>query len=122
VELQADYWELIAPSDAEIENRFNDESHEDVLADNRHLVLRKLDAHYILRLRSLVTQCLREHFFDKGFTEVTPPTIVQTQVEGGSTLFKFDYFGEPKQLFLHWVVYSVSCRRSALKTRGPAVI
>jgi asparaginyl-tRNA synthetase len=48
--------------------------------------------------RSMILQCFRDHFYDKEFTEVTPPTIVQTQVEGGSTLFKLDYFGE--QAFL----------------------
>eukprot|EP00456_Euglypha_rotunda_P082711 TRINITY_DN8151_c0_g1_i7.p1 TRINITY_DN8151_c0_g1~~TRINITY_DN8151_c0_g1_i7.p1 ORF type:complete len:457 (+),score=75.83 TRINITY_DN8151_c0_g1_i7:53-1423(+) len=113
VELQADYWELVGPSDGEIENRFNDESKEDVLADQRHLQLRKLKPIYIMKLRSMVTQCFRQHFFDKGFVEVTPPTIVQTQVEGGSTLFKFDYFGDPayltqsSQLYLETVVPSL---------------
>jgi asparaginyl-tRNA synthetase len=98
VEIQADYWELIGPSDAEFENRINRDSSVEQLADQRHLVLRQTDSVYIFRLRSMLIHCFREHFFDKGFTEVAPPTMVQTQVEGGSTLFKFDFFGEAAYL------------------------
>ena len=37
---------------------------------------------------------LQEHFASKDFTEVTPPTIVNLECEGGSSLFKLDYYGQ----------------------------
>lgn len=112
-ELQADYWELIGESSSELETLFTKDSNPDILLNQRHLVLRGSKASSILRMRSIITQCFREHFFAKGYVEVSPPTLVNTQCEGGSTLFGFDYFGEPgyltqsSQLYLETVIPAV---------------
>ncbi|XP_048583450.1 asparagine--tRNA ligase, cytoplasmic isoform X2 [Nematostella vectensis] len=94
-EMAVDYWELVGESPAGgVDNLVNEESAIDTQLDNRHIMLRGETLAKILRMRSVVTHCFREHYFDRGYVELTPPCMVQTQVEGGSTLFKFNYFGE----------------------------
>ena len=108
-ELQADYFKVVGPSSAELETRLNTEAGPNVLFDNRHIVIRSQTSSSILKLRSHAIQSMREHFFNKSFYEVTPPTLVQTQVEGGSTLFKFDYYGEPAYLTQSSQLYLETC-------------
>lgn len=93
-ELKVDYWELIGlapPGGAD--SILNEEAQPEVQLDNRHIMIRGEKTSKILKMRSVIMQAFRAHYFDRGYTEVSPPTIVQTQVEGGSTLFKLDYFG-----------------------------
>eukprot|EP01104_Vermistella_antarctica_P013575 TRINITY_DN4130_c0_g1_i2.p1 TRINITY_DN4130_c0_g1~~TRINITY_DN4130_c0_g1_i2.p1 ORF type:complete len:701 (+),score=232.61 TRINITY_DN4130_c0_g1_i2:88-2103(+) len=114
LELQADYWQLVHAAPADFEGKVNvDESRPETIFNNRHLAIRDERTSAYLRLRSSILQHMRQYYFDNGFVEVQPPTIVQTQAEGGSELFEVDYFGEKayltqsSQLYLETVLPAV---------------
>jgi len=112
-EMQVDYWELIGlapPGGADA--ILNESALPDVLAENRHIVVRGENTSKVLRMRSVLMQAFRDHYRDRGYYEVTPPHIVQTQVEGGATLFKLDYFGEEAYLTQSSQLYLETCMPS----------
>jgi asparaginyl-tRNA synthetase len=115
-ELQCDYWELIghAPGgDEAVTNKISADAGSEILLHQRHLVIRGDSASACLRFRSIAMKAFRDFFHSRAVAEVTPPLMVQTQAEGGSTVFDFDYYGEKayltqsSQLYLETVLPSI---------------
>ena len=81
VELLVDTWELIHTSPAGgIESVMNREAGVETLFNKRHLMIRGEGAVRLLKVRAGITRAMREHYHEKGYMELTPPTIVQTMV------------------------------------------
>jgi len=66
--------------------------------ENRHLVLRGQRLQYVMQIRSEVCYAISDFMRSRNVSKVTPPTLTQQEVEGGSTLFKLDYYGEEAML------------------------
>jgi asparaginyl-tRNA synthetase len=102
-ELHADWFQVA------ITNRVAPDSDPSMLYDNRHLVLRGEISSSVMKVRAAVLRAFRTVFHENKMLEVTPPAMVQTQVEGGSTLFQFDYYGEPAYLTQSSQLYLETC-------------
>jgi asparaginyl-tRNA synthetase len=96
-ELHADYFRVLGrapgdreayltviPPDADAQTRYN----------NRHLLIRGDHASAVLKVADLVLYGFHKTYFDLRFRQLRTPCMVQTQVEGGSTLFDFRYFDD----------------------------
>jgi asparaginyl-tRNA synthetase len=63
----------------------------------------------VLRLRAEMMSTFRAVYAAHDLLEVTPPCIVQTQVEGGATLFKLNYYGQEAYLTQSSQLYLETC-------------
>jgi asparaginyl-tRNA synthetase len=83
------------------------------LLDKRHLWIRSRQQTAVMKVKATVLEAIREHFKREGFYEVTPPILTSGAVEGGSTLFELDYFGQKAylsqsaQLYLEALIFSL---------------
>jgi asparaginyl-tRNA synthetase len=66
----------------------------DFLLDHRHLWLRSSKQHALLRIRSEISQGIRDFFHARDFVLIDSPILTPAACEGTSTLFETDYFGQ----------------------------
>jgi asparaginyl-tRNA synthetase len=68
------------------------------LYDNRHLSIRGKKSSSVMKIRSEFIKAAFDFFAEHDFIYINAPSIVQSAVEGGATLFNIDYFGKKASL------------------------
>lgn len=113
-ELHADYyvirpgWKAAGGEDA-ITNKVQAKGDAQTLLDQRHLLIRGDVASSIMFVRDQVEFAFHQAYRELKIRKVSPPALVQTQVEGGATLFKFDYYGDLAFLTQSSQLYLETC-------------
>lgn len=64
----------------------------DTNLDNRPLTLKRKRERAIFKIQAEITKAWREYLNQEGFTEFQAPKLVGGDAEGGSEVFKVDYF------------------------------
>jgi nondiscriminating aspartyl-tRNA synthetase len=59
----------------------------------RPVVLRNLRQRSVFKIQEGLSRAFREYLTREGFTEIHTPKIVHAGAEGGSNIFRLDYFG-----------------------------
>lgn len=91
------------------------------LMNNRHLWLRSRRQWAIMRVRNRVIMAIHGHLQEKGFVQMDAPILTGNAVEGTSTLFEMDYFGEPAYLTQSGQLYgeAMAMAMGKIYTFGP---
>jgi asparaginyl-tRNA synthetase len=85
------------------------------LLDVRHLSIRNRKLQAVLKIRSGYVQAREEFFRKEGFYRFDAPILQPSQSEGGSTLFKVDYYGNEVYLSQSWQLYAEAAVQSLEK-------
>ena len=96
VEVQATSLKLVGASE---EYPITPKAHGvEFLMNNRHLWLRSRRQWAIMRVRNRIITAIHRFFQEHGFLQMDAPILTGNAVEGTSTLFEIDYFGDPAYL------------------------
>ncbi|KAI1747592.1 hypothetical protein F4782DRAFT_520547 [Xylaria castorea] len=113
-ELHADFYKIpdhwrAAGGDEAITNRVTADTDRSTLLNLRHLTLRGEMASSVLLVRDAVEFAFAQAFKELRIRKVSPPALVQTQVEGGATLFQLGYYGAEAYLTQSSQLYLETC-------------
>jgi asparaginyl-tRNA synthetase len=109
---------------------FTDQT-EEFLLDKRHLAIRSQEHVATFRVKAEFLRAVRQFLEEEEVLEMTPPVLTGNLAEGGSEVFKIDYFGRPgflsqsAQLYLEALlfpnerVYALTPSFRAEKSRTP---
>jgi nondiscriminating aspartyl-tRNA synthetase len=70
----------------------------DTLFEYRVLNIRNLQEQKIFKIRASIVRAMRDYLHRNEFTEIDTPKLVGEATEGGSEVFKLDYFGKTATL------------------------
>ncbi len=88
----------------------------DFLMSNRHLWLRSRRQTAILRIRSTMVKALRDYLDEHDFVLADTPILTPASVEGTTTLFPVDYYGEQVYLTQSGQLYNEPIAAAVRKT------
>lgn len=91
------------------------------LMDQRHLWLRSSRQWAIMRIRNVIIYSIHRYFQENGFILMDSPIFTGNAVEGTSTLFETDFYGEPAYLSQSGQLYgeAMAMAMGRIYTFGP---
>lgn len=72
--------------------------HLDTLFEYRGLNLRNIQEQKVFKIRATALKAIRDYLTEQDFTEIQTPKLIGAAPEGGTEVFKLDYFGQEATL------------------------
>jgi asparaginyl-tRNA synthetase len=119
-EVEVSQLELIQASEAEFP--ISRKAHGvDFLMDHRHLWLRSQKQWALMRVRNQIIYSIHRYFQEHDFVQMDSPLFTANAVEGTTTLFETDFYGEPAYLAQSGQLYgeAMAMAHGRIYTFGP---